>query len=63
MTDTAPAALDLKATAKAIGLGLTKTRELVATGEIPSFKVGRRVLIPADAPTAWVARQLHQDGA
>ena len=30
------------------GLGKSKTYELIATGEIPSVRIGRSVRVPAD---------------
>ena len=46
--------------AAAMGLGLTKLRELVRTGELESVRVGDRVLVPDEAVTAYVER-LHKD--
>lgn len=35
-------------------LKMTKVRELVRTGELPSIRVGRRVLIPRAALIDWL---------
>lgn len=37
------------------GLGKTKVYELIATGELPSCKIGRAVLIPRDAFDKFLA--------
>lgn len=42
--------------AVALGLGRTKTFELIRTGELRSIKVGRRRLIPVDALHEFLAR-------
>jgi excisionase family DNA binding protein len=34
-------------------IGRTKFYELVASGEIPARKVGRKTLVPADALQQW----------
>jgi excisionase family DNA binding protein len=39
----------------ALGLGTTKTRELIAMGVLPAARVGRRVLVPTDSLRAFVA--------
>ena len=55
--DLEPMAVDLKETARLIRAGLTKTRELVDTGEIESFTIGRAVRVPVAAIRAYVERQ------
>jgi excisionase family DNA binding protein len=37
------------------GLGHTKVCELIAEGELPAVKVGRRTLIPGDEADRWLA--------
>ena len=44
-----PLNLSLVETAKALGLGLTTTKALVSSGQIPSFKIDGRRLIPLGA--------------
>ena len=41
-------------TAEALGLGLSKTYQLLATGKLPSIRVGRSIRVPVDALNAWV---------
>ncbi len=38
------------------GLGKSKTYELIASGEIPSVRIGRSVRVPADRLVAWIER-------
>ena len=45
-------------TAEILGLGKSKTYELIAKGEIPSVKIGRSVRVPADKLRAWVDGQI-----
>lgn len=42
--------LSVAEAAQALGLGRSMTYQLVASGEIPSLKLGRRVVIPK----AWI---------
>jgi excisionase family DNA binding protein len=37
-----------------VGLGQSKTYELIATGEIPSVRIGRSVRVPADRLREWI---------
>lgn len=39
------------------GLGRTKVYELIATGDLKTFRVGRRVLIDVEAASAWIRSQ------
>ena len=45
--------------ADAIGIGRSKIYELLASGELPSIRVGCSVRVPVDALRAWIARQLE----
>jgi excisionase family DNA binding protein len=45
--------------AEAIGVGRSKVYELLASGELPSVRVGSSVRVPVDALRAWIARQLE----
>ena len=50
--------------ARLLGIGRSKMYALLATGVIPSIKVGGSTRIPADALRRWVERQLaEQDRA
>lgn len=41
---------------KLTGVGRTRAYELVANGEWPSVRLGRRVLIPVEGLKAWVEK-------
>ena len=43
-----------------LGLSHSTIYELLATGEIPSFKVGRRRVIPLTAVEQWIERRLKE---
>lgn len=45
--------------AEAIGVGRSKVYELLASGELPSVRIGGSVRVPVDALRAWIARQLE----
>jgi excisionase family DNA binding protein len=44
--------------AEVIGLGRSKIYELLATGELPSIRIGSSVRVPVDALRAWIDKQL-----
>ena len=46
--------------AEAIGIGRSKVYELLASGELPSIRVGGSVRVPLEALRAWIDRQLVQ---
>jgi excisionase family DNA binding protein len=41
-----------------LGIGKTKTRELIASGELRSIRTGRRLLVPRSEIEAYIARRL-----
>lgn len=41
--------------AKIIGIGITRTRELIADGRIASIRIGKCVLVTEDAIRAFLA--------
>lgn len=47
----------LKEASQALGLGMTKVREGVASGAIASFRVGRRILVTRTALDAFIRAQ------
>jgi len=47
--------LDVGEVAEALGLGQTKTWELIASGEIFSVRVGKRRLVPLSSVEKFVA--------
>lgn len=57
--------LSVDETCKGLGVGRTTVYALLKSGELESVKVGRRRLIPASSPRAYLerlaARQRQQD--
>ncbi len=49
--------------AKMLDLGLTKTYELVNSGQLRVVRIGRAIRVPADALTEFVAGLHDGDGA
>jgi excisionase family DNA binding protein len=47
--------------AEAIGIGRSKVYELLASGELPSIRIGASVRVPVDALRAWIDRQLDEN--
>ncbi len=45
--------------ARALGLGRSKTYELMNSGRLPVVRIGRSVRVPADALRGWVESQSH----
>ena len=45
--------------AEVIGVGRSKCYELLASGELPSIRIGNSVRVPVDALRAWIARKLE----
>jgi excisionase family DNA binding protein len=49
--------------ADAIGVSRSKAYALIASGEIPSIRLGGSVRVPVDALKQWIAQQLEQGSA
>jgi excisionase family DNA binding protein len=45
--------------AEAIGISRSKIYELLASGDLPSVRIGASVRVPVEALRAWIARQLE----
>lgn len=45
--------------AEMIGVGRSKIYFLIASGVLPSIKIGASVRVPLDALRAWIAKQLE----
>ena len=43
--------------AEATGLSRSKVYELLASGELPSIRVGGSIRVPVDALRAWIERK------
>ena len=48
--------------AEAIGIGRSKVYELLASGDLPSIRVGGAIRVPVTALHAWIGRQLAERG-
>jgi len=48
--------------ANALGISERKVHDLLKSGELPSFKVGRVVLIPVAGVRAFIAAQVQSGG-
>ena len=48
--------------AEAIGIGRSKVYELLASGDLPSIRIGGSVRVPVAALHAWIERQLAERG-
>jgi excisionase family DNA binding protein len=49
--------------AEAIGISRSKIYELLASGELPSVRIGASVRVPVEALRAWIAEQLDMGRA
>jgi excisionase family DNA binding protein len=47
-------ALDIKESSQAIGIGTTNLRKMVKDGQLPSYKEGKKIMIPVKALENWV---------
>ena len=52
------AALSVAGFAERLGIGLSTAKSLVAAGEIKSFRIGRRVLVPQDEIAGFISRRM-----
>lgn len=57
-----PITVDVATAAKLVGLSRAAFYPLVMSGDVPSFKVGRRRLVPIAGLESWVARSSDQEG-
>ena len=62
-SDTDPLVTDVRGAAKALCIGITKTRELIKSGELPSVHIGTRVLVPLAGIEQLVARLAEREAA
>ena len=54
--------LRIPETAEMIGLGRSKTYELVANGTIPSIRIGKSVRVPVMELKRWLEKQSNPEG-
>lgn len=50
-----PLVLDSREVARLLGIGRTKTFQLMASGELPTIRLGRCVRVPVVALQSWIA--------
>jgi excisionase family DNA binding protein len=48
--------------AEVIGLGRSKTYELISKGVIPSVRIGKSVRVPVASLRTWIEQQLREQG-
>jgi excisionase family DNA binding protein len=48
--------------ADALGLGRSKTYQLIASGTLPSVRIGKSIRVPIEALKRWAEAQLEQVG-
>ena len=51
-------ALDIKESSEAIGVGTTNLRRMCKENIIPSYKEGKKIMIPVKALEKWVKKQV-----
>src|SRR5213083_1181443 len=56
-----PWLLESREVARLLGIGRTKTFQLIASGQIPSIRLGRCVRVPAAALYSWIDAQVALD--
>ena len=44
--------------AEAIGIGRSKVYDLIASGDLPSIRIGGSVRVPVDELKDWIARRV-----
>ena len=52
-------ALDIKESSEAIGVGTTNLRKMCREKIIPSYKEGKKIMIPVKALEQWVEKQVE----
>ena len=60
--DDLPLMLSVKELGAVLGISRTSAYELVHTKEIPSVKVGSRILVPKAKLIEWIESQVNDDG-
>lgn len=53
-------ALDIKESSKAVGIGTTNLRKMCREKEIPSYKFGKKIMIPVKALEEFINKQVEQ---
>jgi excisionase family DNA binding protein len=58
-----PLLLSVQDTSRLLGIGRSQIYKLLASGELPSVKVGRLRRIPSHALHKWIERRMQNQGA
>ena len=53
-------ALDIKESSQAIGVGTTNLRKMCKDNIIPSYKEGKKIMIPVTALEDWINQKVNQ---
>ncbi|HEX2679892.1 MAG TPA: helix-turn-helix domain-containing protein [Candidatus Dormibacteraeota bacterium] len=53
--------IDSREVARLLGIGRTKTFQLIASGELPSVRLGRCVRVSSDALRRWIDVHMDRD--
>ena len=53
-------ALDIKESSLAIGVGTTNLRKMCKDGILPSYKEGKKIMIPVTALEDWINQKVCQ---
>jgi excisionase family DNA binding protein len=61
--DEGPRLITVPEAARVLGLGRSKTWQLVQRGELPVVRIGRSVRVPTDALATWVRRRTEGDAS
>ena len=54
-------ALDIKESSEAIGVGTTNLRRMCRENVIPSYKEGKKIMIPIKALELWIEKQVESE--
>ena len=54
-------ALDIKESSQAIGVGTTNLRKMCRDKTLPSYKEGKKIMIPVKALEDWVSKQVGSE--
>ena len=52
-------ALDIKESSQAIGVGTTNLRKMCKDGIIPSYREGKKIMIPVKALEDWINQRVN----
>jgi excisionase family DNA binding protein len=55
-------AVDVETAAEMLGISRGALYPLVMSGDVPSFKIGRRRLVLLESLREWAATQAHDEG-